>query len=119
MNTEFDPPNPSHGPHLAGSLVEQCPGTTHSRVDSLYDAACVRGTTYEAVVHSCFCSAMNDEFGTDENAVDVAEAFSYAREKYGYLSSAENAQLDAESAEDGTCKHGLGFWTCPSGCFEV
>lgn len=117
MNPQPDPLNPSHEPHFAGSLVEQSPGTTHARVDSLYDAACKRGTTYEAVVHSCFCSAMTDEFGTDEHVVDVAEAFIYAREKYCYLSSAENAQLD-EYTDDGTCKHGLDFWTCPSGCFE-
>ncbi|MPQ71461.1 hypothetical protein [Pseudomonas sp. MWU12-2323] len=119
MNIPPDPLNPSHEPHLAGSLVAQSPGTTHSRVDSLYGAACERGTTYEAVVHSCFCSAMDDEFGTDENAVDVAEAFIYARKRYGYLSSAENAQLDAENADDGTCKCGLDWLTCPSGCFEV
>lgn len=118
MNNQPDPLNPSHEPHHAGILVEQSRETTLSTVDALYDAACKRGTTYEAVVHSCFCSAMDDEFGTDENTSDGAEAFIYAREKYGYLSCAENAQLDAEYADDGTCEHGLDFWTCPRGCFE-
>jgi hypothetical protein len=109
---------PAHDAPTASSSNENSPGCLLCRVASLYEAACKHGTTYEAVVHSSFCSAMDDAFGSDENDADVANVFTYARQEYGYLSAEENAEIDAERASNGDCHHGLNWLTCPAGCFE-
>jgi hypothetical protein len=88
------------------------------KVDDLYGAACGRFPTYDTMVHNAFCASMDDEFGTDEHAEGVAEAFAYAREAYGYMSASENEAQRQEDADNGLCWHGLDVMTCPCGCFE-
>lgn len=92
---------------------------TKVKIDELYDAAAKRHSCYEAVVHSEFCTAMQSSFGDDEalNATTQA-AFSYARSTYGYMSPDELSKANEADWEDGTCKHGLTWLTCPAGCFE-
>jgi hypothetical protein len=88
-------------------------------IDKLYNEACKRGTTYEAVVHSGFCTSMRWAFGNDEQQDDRTQAaFKYARETYGYQSLAESQESEAKDWEEGICKHGLTWLTCPCGCFE-
>lgn len=92
---------------------------THQEIDQLFNEACKRGTTYEAVVHSCFCTSMRDVFGDDEQLDNQTQAaFKYARETYGYQSIDESQESEAKDWEDGICNHGLTWLTCPRGCFE-
>jgi hypothetical protein len=89
-------------------------------IDQLYNEACKRGTTYEAVVHSVFCTNMRWTFGDDEQLdVLTQAAFKYARETYGYQSREELQQSEDDDKEQGICSHGLTWLTCPCGCFEV
>ncbi|WAJ37243.1 hypothetical protein OU800_21970 [Pseudomonas sp. GOM7] len=89
------------------------------KIEALYAVAAKTYSTYETMVQSSFSEAVRNEFGEDENAnPDVAYAFAYARDAFGYLSSEELEQENAEAAKEGICQHGLTSSTCPCGCFE-
>lgn len=78
----------------------------------------IQPRAYEAVALSEFCSEMIEHFGIDEQVPASSEAFIYASAQYGYLSPEELEAVQADDADDGICRHGLNWMTCPAGCFE-
>lgn len=88
-----------------------------SAIDGLYGEACKRNSTYEAVVHSQFCAAMDALF--DSSKPSDRPAFYYARQAYGYQTSEELRKAQEKDWEEGICSHGLDSMTCPCGCFEI
>ncbi len=87
------------------------------RVDALYGAAAARFATYETVAHRAFCESLREAFPYADS-LDAGLAFKYAIEKYGYLTPEQIADEDERNEDDGICRHGLDWMTCPSGCFE-
>ncbi|MCK9694179.1 regulator [Pseudomonas syringae] len=88
------------------------------RVDMLYGEACRQFPTYETMVFEHFCSQMIETFGDDELALEAADAFTYARLDYDYLSPSEIKAAREINRSHGICSHGLTEDTCPCGCFE-
>lgn len=92
---------------------------TVARIGELYAAAAKRFPTYEALVQTQFNSAMQSEFGEDEEFDErTRAAFTYARSHLGYMSREEQAKAQDAAWEEGICSHGLDAMTCPCGCFE-
>jgi hypothetical protein len=60
-------------------------------IDKLYNEACKRGTTYEAVVHSGFCTSMRWAFGNDEQQDDLLPNLKNPKLKIGRKVSASTA----------------------------
>ncbi|WP_080438914.1 regulator [Pseudomonas syringae] len=89
------------------------------RVNMLYGDVCRRFPTYETMVLKHFCSRMIETFGGDEAAPEpAAQAFTYARSDYNYLSPSEIKAAREVNRSHGICSHGLTSDTCPCGCFE-
>ncbi|PBP87568.1 regulator [Pseudomonas syringae] len=103
--------------HTAANSTSQNAEIT-KRVDMLYGEACGQFPTYETMVFEHFCSQMIETFGDDELAPEAADAFSYARSDYDYLSPAEIMAAREVNRSHGICSHGLTKDTCPCGCFE-
>lgn len=89
------------------------------KLEELYEAACVRGTTYDHVVHTYFCQGVRDAYGDDESAAAVRDVFLFARGQYGYTSEDELEALNEENGRLGLCRHGLDPDCCPAGCGDI
>jgi len=83
-------------------------------VDNFYTRTCEQYTTYETVITKKFSLMMDRHF----NPFTEQDAFAYARDRYGYMTSSEIAAMDDANARNDVCGHGLTVWTCPCGCFE-
>ncbi|WP_054084942.1 hypothetical protein [Pseudomonas syringae] len=104
--------------YTAAHSASQNAGIT-KRVDMLYGEACRQFPTYETLVFEHFCSRMIETFGGDEAAPEpAAQAFTYARSDYNYLSPSEIKAAREVNRSHGICSHGLTSDTCPCGCFE-
>ncbi|PAB27273.1 regulator [Pseudomonas savastanoi pv. nerii] len=104
--------------YTAAHSASQSAGIT-KRIDMLYGEACRQFPTYETLVFEHFCSRMIETFGGDEAVPEpAAQAFTYARSDYNYLSPSEIKAAREVNRSHGICSHGLTSDTCPCGCFE-
>lgn len=83
-------------------------------IDDFYTQTCKQYTTYETVITKEFSLLMDRRF----DPTTQQDAFTYARDRYGYMTASEIAAMDAENSSNDICGHGLTVWTCPCGCFE-
>lgn len=63
-----------------------------------------------------FSEAVEDEFDPEDEA--FWEALMPFLRQRDYATPEERRLADEEREDEGYCRHGLTFWTCPAGCFE-